>query len=232
MRALILFLPLCAALAGDTSPLAEATRQWRSDSADDRDEASRVVRAHLERELKPLLEALKADDPEVRRRARTALEGLLPERPADEMPAGEEAGWGQVMFFGGGGQGGGNQQIRVVVQANGQVMFVQQELAEVQALKAKGITGQPVDDPLLRDQLRLAEGRGFAVTDIDAQSEADKLGLRPRDILLAVGGRPVKQAADVAEGLKVPNPEIRLLRRGEVLVLAGKGREGAGGEGR
>ncbi len=222
MRALILLLPLAVALAGDALPLEEATKQWASESAEDRDAASRTVAIHLQRQLAPVLDALRSDDPEVRRRARSALEALLPPRPP-EPPAPEQA-QGQVLVIN--NAGGVARQLRVVLNAQGQAVLVHDQ-GEQQQLMAKGITGMPVDDPVMREQLGLAEGRGFAVTAMDARSDAGRLGIQARDILISIDGRPVKQWAEVLKGLVARSPEIKLLRRGKLVTLGA--REGVGG---
>jgi hypothetical protein len=220
MRAMILCLPLAVALAGDADSLAEAVKRWASESADEREAASRAVCRQLERDLAPVLSAMRSDDPEVRRRARSALESLLP-RPVEEPAAAPP----QVALLG----GGGNAQLRLVVR---QAAFVPEDAQpEVRELKAKGLSGHPVDDPLLREHLNLAEGRGFAVTGVDAGSDAERLGLKPRDILLSVDGRPVKQVAEVLKALAAKNPPVRLLRRGKLVDLPAREGEGGTGEG-
>lgn len=228
MRALVLLLPLAVALAGDAALLEGAAKQWASDSAEERDAASRAVAQHLRRELFPIIAAMDSPDPEVRRRARSALESLLPPRPPEPPPPEQQPQWarGRVII-----NNAGAQQIRFVVNAQGQVALVQDE-GEMQQLKAKGITGMPVDDPVMRDQLCLAEGRGFAVTAVDARSDAARLWIEARDILISIDGRPVRQPAEVLKGLLARAPEIKLLRRGKLITLGAKEEVGAAGEGK
>lgn len=233
MRALILLLPLAVAFAGDTAPLEEAAKQWASESPDVRDIASRTVALELRRELAPILAAMRSDDPEVRRRARAALESLLPPRPPEPQPQEQQQWQGRVLVFNnaGGGGAGAPQALQVILNAQGQAVLVQDQ-GEQQQLKAKGLAGQPVDDPIMREQLCLAEGRGFAVTAVDAGSDAERLGIKARDILLSMDGHPVKQGAEVLKALAAPKPEINLLRRGKLVTLGGKEGEGVAGEGR
>jgi PDZ domain len=227
MRALILLLPLAVAFAGDPSPLEEATKRWASDSAEERDAASRFVATHVRRELAPLVAALQSGDPEVRRRARSALESLLPPRPPEPPVQEEPVMAGQVIVLNNAG-GGGVLQVRV--NAKGRAVLV--DAGEAEQLKAKGIAGMPVDDPVMREQLALAEGRGFAVSSVEPRSDAECLGILANDILLSIDGRPVKQAADVVKALEARAPGITLLRRGKLLTLGLKEGEGAPGEGK
>ncbi len=222
MRALVLLLPLAVALAGDAAPLDTAAKRWASDFAEERDAASRDVAVHLHRELAPLVAALGSPDPEVRRRARAAIESLLPPRPPEPPPPEQQWGGGRVVRV---VNRGANQQIRFVLNAQGQMVLVQDE-GEMQQLQAKGIAGMPVDDPVMRDQLCLAEGRGFAVTAVDARSEAERLGIKAKDILISIEGRPVMQPADVLKGLGARAPEVKLLRKGKLVTLGAK--EGVG----
>jgi len=212
MRALILLLPLSVALAAGGSPLDDAARRWASDSVDEREAASRAVARHLERELAPLVEAMRSEDPEVRLRAEGALEAFLPRRPREEAPPADPDG-GQMIVV---GQGAGGGQIRLVVAANGQIV-VQQQADD--PLKAHGLEGKPVDDELLRVHLGLAAGRGFGVTAVEGDSAAAKLGLKRHDILFSIDGRPVMRADEVSQALKLHPAEVKVLRRGEVLAL-------------
>lgn len=225
MRALILLLPISLALAGPPAPLADAVKQWASDSAEERNFGSRAVAEHLARELEPVVSAMTSPDPEVRRRARSALESLLPPRPP-EPPLAEPVQWGRILV-----NNGGQQQLRLRVNQQGQ-MVIMQDQGEMQQLQAKGIAGAPVDDPVMRDQLGLAEGRGFAVTAVTPRSQAERLGVRALDVLISIDGRPVMQAAEVLKGFDARSPEIKLLRRGKLVTLGAREGEGASGQGK
>jgi len=228
MRALILLLPLTLALAADPAPLERAAKQWASDSAEERDAASRAVALHLNRELAPIVAAMRSPDPEVRHRARAALEALLPPRPPEPPAPEPQPQWGRGRVFI--NQAGG-QNARFVLNAQGQMILVHDQ-GEAEALKAKGITGMPVADPVMRDQLCLAQGRGFAVAAVDRRSDAERLGIQAKDILISMDGRPVMKSDEVLKGLAARSPEIKLLRRGKLITL-GKKEEGVpAGEGK
>jgi hypothetical protein len=228
MRALILLLPLTLALAADPAPLQSAAKQWASDSAEERDAASRAVVLHLNRELAPIVAAMRSPDPEVRHRARAALEALLPPRPPEPPAPEPQPQWGGGRAF---IKQAGGQNVRFVLNAQGQ-MILMHDQGEMEQLKAKGITGMPVADPVMRDQLGLARGRGFAVAAVDRRSEAERLGIQAMDILISMDGRPVMQSEEVLKGLAARSPEIKLLRRGKLITL-GKKEEGVpAGEGK
>lgn len=229
MRALILLLPLAVAFAGDVSPLEEATRRWSSDDSEEREGASRFVVSHLRRELGPLVKALESPDPEVRRRARTAIESLLPPRPP-EPPLPQEMQLAQRMVVI--NNAGGNGVVQVRVRGGNLQGLLVEHGQEAQDLQAKGLQGAPAHDPVLREHLGLAEGRGFVVTDVEAGGLADKLGIRARDILLSIDDRPVMQAADVLRALAARAPKITLLRRGKVTHVGVVDVEGAPGAGK
>jgi len=214
MRALILLLPLAVALAGDMDSLEEATKQWASDSAEERDFASRVVALYIRRELAPLVAALKSDDPEVRRRARDSLEGLLPPRPPEIRAPQQQIPQMGAMII---NNGGAAQQLKFVLQ-NGQMVLVQAQ-GDARQLKEKGITGRTFDDPVARAQLGIAEGRGYAVLSVARRGHAARLGIQTNDILISIDGRPVMQDDDVAKGLGARSPVIKLLRRGKLVTL-------------
>jgi hypothetical protein len=230
MRAMILLLPLAVAFAGEILPLDKATLLWSSDSAEDRDAGSHFVAIHLRRDLAPLLKALEDNDPEVRRRARTAIESLLPPGPP-QPPMPQEAAQqqaGQVVFLNG---ANGQLQGQIIVNARGRLVIAQ-DGGEMQQLQEKGINGIPADDPLLRQHLRLAEGRGFIIHTVQPRSDADRLGLRAFDILLSIDGRPVKQPGEVLKALAARAPSITLLREGKIVKAGVVEGEGAPGEGK
>ena len=58
-----------------------------------------------------------------------------------------------------------------------------------------GIQGGPIDSPLLRTHLQLAEDLGVVVVDVVPDSPAEKAGLRKHDIVIAVDGEPVNEMA-------------------------------------
>jgi C-terminal processing protease CtpA/Prc len=226
MRAMILLLLVSLALAAAPA-LENAPKLWASDSAEERDAASRAVAEHLARELQPLLAAMKSPDPEVRRRARAALEALLPPKPPEPpVPELPQQAVARIII-----NNQGAQQMRFALNAQGQMVLMQDQ-GEMQQLQAKGITGTPVEDPVMREQLSLAEGRGFAVIAVAPRSEAARLGIESLDILVSIDGRPVKQAAEVLKGLGARSPEIKIMRRGKMVTLGVKEGEGASGAGK
>jgi hypothetical protein len=218
---LLLLLPLSA---GEIDDLARAVAKFDSDHAGEREAASQTVRRHLQAALAPLLAALKSDDPEVSRRAREAIASLLPERKAEPEASGNVGG-NVIIGFG----GRANQRFRFVVQQGkrGNVVFVQGgNEKENAALKKYGLEGYAVDDVLLRRQLRLAAGRGFAVNKVLRDTAAARLGLKTHDIILSVGGKPVQRADRLLKALGKEETwkglEMVVLRDGKVVGLGAR----------
>lgn len=56
-----------------------------------------------------------------------------------------------------------------------------------------GLQGRPIDNRLLRTQLQLATDVGVAIESVMPDSPAEKAGLRPDDILVAVDGEPLAE---------------------------------------
>ena len=63
-----------------------------------------------------------------------------------------------------------------------------------------GITVRPITDRAAR-LLGLGAARGLIVTAVDADSPADRAGLQPRDLIVSIGGEPVRTNADVRQRL-------------------------------
>jgi len=86
-----------------------------------------------------------------------------------------------------------------------------------------GVSVQEVDDALARS-FGLDGPRGALVTSVDEGGGAARAGLRPGDIVLAVGSLPVLQAGDLARAIagEPPGTEVRLevWRDGDRMVLA------------
>jgi hypothetical protein len=57
-------------------------------------------------------------------------------------------------------------------------------------------------DPAVRDFLEIAEGRGLLVSSVEEGSLGAELGLRAKDVVLQIGGRVIRSAADVRAALR------------------------------
>ncbi|MFW5968484.1 MAG: PDZ domain-containing protein, partial [Persicimonas sp.] len=83
-------------------------------------------------------------------------------------------------------------------------------------------------DNEIRDQLDVPPQieQGVAVEDVEPNSPADRLGLRPGDIIIELNRRPIESPADLAEGFERAGDRILLLvfRDGNTLFLAGRKR--------
>ena len=220
MRVLPITLLVCLPLlAFDAGSLRDAVGRFGSDDPDVREEASRVVRTHLERELAPLLEALSSKDPEVSRRAHDAIASLLPYTVEAPEPKLEDIG---VVLRQAKGR------IRLVVQGRpgrwGRMRVIQGIPEEKLAnLKQFGIEGRAVHERFLRRQLRLGAGRGFLLTGVMKDTTAAELGLEQDDIILRMNDEPAMQPGDVVRLLDEPDTwpdlKVRVLRDGDVVDL-------------
>ena len=222
---LLLLLPLSA---GETDALAREVAKFNSDDACEREAASQAVRKHVQAELAPLLAALESNDPEVSRRAREAIASLLPEKKKEEKPEAFGNVGGNVVIGIGGARGRAIQNLRLVLQGNrkGQLVFVRGgDEKHVAALRKYGVEGYAIDDALVRQQLQLADGRGFAVSKVLPGTAAARLGLQAHDVVLSVRGRPVLGADQVRKALGEKETwnglEMRILRAGKLVTLGG-----------
>jgi len=90
--------------------------------------------------------------------------------------------------------------------------------ATFDALKSKyGISLAPADD-VLRSQLEIAKGQGVVVVEVNPGSLAEQAGLKPKDVLLSLGEKPVSgvaQARAALLGLGKEAVEVKLIREGK-----------------
>jgi len=199
--ALLLSLPL---LAGDRSPLAEAVELFESPDAARREAGSALARNQLQKLLGPLLAALQHADPEVRRRARRAILSLVPgEIEKETQPELDPRVLRQVV------------QLRMRQQVLQRLARNREAVAKLRAqnhktrenlgaaaLAAFGVTGHS------RRQAPLQPG--LSVRWVRRGSAAQRLGLRPGDLIVKVNGRATSRLRDFAA--------VKDWRRVEILV--------------
>jgi transforming growth factor-beta-induced protein len=81
--------------------------------------------------------------------------------------------------------------------ANGTVHVIDSVLLPPEPAQPKGrlVVGVSVEEPsrALAAQLELAEGEGLVVTDLTAGSGAQKAGLKPLDVVVAIDGKPASR---------------------------------------
>jgi hypothetical protein len=222
--ALLFSLPL---FAHDPGTLNDAVTRFGSDDPGVRDTASRTVRMHLEQELAPLLEAMRAKDPEVRRRAHDAIASLLPHHEEEITEfEGQDLG---VLLRQAGGRGG--QRFQILVQGvrgrrGGMRVVGAVSPEEAATLRSFGVDGAAIHERFVRRQLRLAKGRGYLVTKITKDTAAGRLGLARDDIVLRINDQPVLRPNQVARVLGEestwPDVRMRVLRDGELVDLPGR----------
>ena len=230
MRWMPLFLlALCLPLsAGDADVLNAAVKSFESDSGAVRQNASTAVRRYLEKELAPLIKAMKSTDPEVARRAREAITGLLPwEDAGDQNGVIRQAGnVFQVVNV------GGRNNVRIILN-NGQAVWVQNNQQQhAKTIGRFGVSGYPCQQRLVRLHLGLAAGRGYVVSKVQKGSSAQKIGLLVNDIILSIDGRPVMMqhtfSALLAKQIGWLKLRIRLVRNGKLMQLPQPGKFGRG----
>ena len=215
---LVLCLPLAA---GDPDVLALAVAKFGSDYPEVRGAGTTETRAYLETRLAPLLAALESKDPEVSRRARCAIETLLPHHEVTKS-TGAAGQQGQVIVFNQGGRRG-----RMVIRQvwiNGKMqMRVENQHQVYDKLKKFGAEGVAAAETTLRMQLGLAEGRGFIVHKVVAGSAAARLGLLAHDIIVRIDDTSVMELTKVVKALGAKETwdgrRLRVFRRGKVIDL-------------
>lgn len=94
-----------------------------------------------------------------------------------------------------------------------------------QASNRLGASLQP-PSPVLVDQLDLPKDQGMVLSEVKKDSAADKAGLKPRDILLELGGKPVpsktREFMKVLNDIKTNEPvDAVVLRKGKKEMIKG-----------
>lgn len=93
------------------------------------------------------------------------------------------------------------------------------------ARRVLGVRVEPIATPrALAARLALAQESALILTDVAADSAAERAGLLPGDIILALDGHPIEEPGDLAWGLtEAPDGAavgVRLLRGGELREIA------------
>ncbi len=207
MRALylVLLVTLCLPLqAGDPADLNRAVEMFRSPHPAVRAEGSKLADKELRQLLAPLLKAMKDPDPEVRRRVREAVLGLVPDhgREPQKAPLGVnvkqfvKVGW-QFKFP--------NQpnlvprvqvipRIRMPKAQRFGLHFFQPIGANAMALVARlGLVGNFIAVP--------KRGIGFRVMAVTPNSAAAKAGLIAGDTILTINKQPVNSWANFLKAI-------------------------------
>jgi len=82
-----------------------------------------------------------------------------------------------------------------------------------------GLSVQDVQDPLLAEALGLSRPEGVLITEVEPGSPGQKAGLRPKDVIVSVNGKPVHNTEEVqlafSEGLVGDVYELEVVRFGK-----------------
>jgi len=82
-----------------------------------------------------------------------------------------------------------------------------------------GLSVQDVQDPLLAEALGLPRPEGVLITEVEPGSPGQKAGLRPKDVIVSVNGKPVHNTEEVqlafSEGLVGDVYELEVVRFGK-----------------
>jgi membrane-associated protease RseP (regulator of RpoE activity) len=84
-----------------------------------------------------------------------------------------------------------------------------------------GVSVSPADETL-RAQLNLAEGRGLVVTELMPDSPATKAGMKPNDIVVALGGKPLGSAKELVDQIQAAGEKpvnLDLIRGGKAMSV-------------
>ena len=191
MRApyLVLLFVLCLPLqAGDPADLNRAIEMFRSPRAAVRAEGSKLADKELRKLLAPLLEAMKDQDTEVRRRVREAILGLVPDHGREPE---KKRNLANVNRFVNVNQLVGKWvfapqlglKLKLQPAAVAGLLRPQHEVAAQMALMHLGLVGRFVAVP--------KRGTGFRVIKVVRNSAAAKVGLIAGDTILTINKQAV-----------------------------------------
>ncbi|WP_296899207.1 DegQ family serine endoprotease [Thiohalocapsa sp.] len=122
--------------------------------------------------------------------------------------------------------GGGNVGIGFAIPTNMARAVIEQILEH--GTVRRGLFGAAAQDltPELAEALGTDETRGAVISNVESGSAAERAGLKPGDLVLALDGKPVSSSADLRTriGLLRAGSELRLsvLRQGRRLTLTGE----------
>ncbi len=238
MRALVLaLLVVVPSLAADETSLRKAVRLFHSTDAAAREHGSRTADGALRKLLAPLLRALEDKDPEVRRRARRAILGLVPgelEKEQQRAQPPQQLGQQQVLLQVLQGQarrfGAEANQVRArakLALANQLhlrlLVDVQRVMRREEAKSRKLIHQFGLRTQQFNGIVAQKHSVGFQVVKVTQHSRAARLGLVKNDIVVRVNRTDVKTLLQFGAALGPRKGwdrlRLRILRRGEWLDL-------------
>jgi membrane-associated protease RseP (regulator of RpoE activity) len=220
MRALAVALLLSVSLsAGDKSPLEKAVGLFRSPDAGTRAAGSQLAEREVRQLLAPLLEALKDEDPEVRRRARRSILSLVPgEAERDEKA--QKPVRVVIGLAGGVGQAFrgrlGRRVIKVVLARSEPLQPTQKQRAELSRIGRRLLRGLGVH---WRTQWKAPLMPGFSVHAVKQDGAAARLGLRKGDLIVRINGVEVAGMRGGPEAVDWGRATVTVYRKGRYVRL-------------
>ncbi|MHC4972610.1 MAG: PDZ domain-containing protein [Planctomycetota bacterium] len=221
MRALAVVLVLSVPLAADdASSLQEAVELFKSPDASQRTAGSQQAERALHRLLAPLLEALKDDDPEVRRRARRAILSLVPGEVEKKKKPDRSVWVAAIGLRGGVGQAfrgrRGRRGFKAVVAKAVPVQPTQKQRAELRRIGTRLLPDLGVH---WKARWRAPRMPGFTVHRVEDGSPAARLGLRKGDLIVRIGGVEVAEMGRRPKAVDWSRATVTVYREGRYVRL-------------
>jgi Do/DeqQ family serine protease len=121
------------------------------------------------------------------------------------------------------GPAGGNVGIGFAVPSNMARVVMEQIVRFGEVRRGRfGVDAQDLT-PDLAQALGIANGEGAVVTQVEPGSPAEKAGLRTKDVIIALNGKPVRGAADARNRIGLApigeNVQVKVLRNGKPTTL-------------
>jgi len=221
MRALAVALLLSVSLsAGEGSSLEKAVKLFRSPDAGTRAAGSQLAEREVRKLLAPLLEALKDEDPEVRRRARRSILSLVPGEAEKDEKAQKPARVAVIGLAGGVGQAFrgrlGRRAIKAVLARSEPPQPTQKQRAELSRIGRRLLRGLGVH---WRTQWKAPLMPGFSVHAVKQEGAAARLGLRKGDLIVRINGVEVAGMRGGPEAVDWGRATVTVYRNGRYVRL-------------
>jgi hypothetical protein len=223
MRALAVVLLLSVPLAADDeSSLQKAVKLFRSVDAGRRTAGSQLAERELRRLLAPLLEAMKDDDPEVRRRARRSILSLVPGEVEKKKKPDRSVFVAVIGLRGGAGQAfrgrPGRRGFKAFLARAEPPQPTQQQRANLMRTGARLLPGLGVS---WKAQWQAPLMPGFRIHAVKKEGAA-RMGLRKGDLIVRINGVDVAGLRGAPKALDWSRATVTVYRGGRYVRLPPK----------